>query len=73
MKRKARQKKSFREAEETREGGGGSQENMAANVKIPPCTNYRLKWLFLRDGCVQNFVMSRWADYILSIGCKFIV
>lgn len=31
-----------------------------ANVNIPLCTYYRLLGLFLRDGCVQNFVLSRW-------------
>lgn len=55
------------------EQGSGSWEIMAADVKIPLCTHYRLLWLFLRDGCVQDFALSIWEKYILSIGSEDIV
>jgi len=29
--------------------------------------------MFLREGCVEDFVPSRWANYVLSIGSQVIV
>lgn len=34
---------------------------------------YRLLWLFLKEEYVQDFVLSRWANYILAIRSETIV
>jgi len=63
MRRKDGWEKSFREAEEAR--ARRELREHGGDVKIPLCTYYRLLGLFLRDGCVQDFVLSRWENYIL--------
>jgi len=46
---------------------------MAADVKILLWALVKVFMNILRDGHVKDFVLSRWANYILSIGLEVIV
>jgi len=62
---------SGKEGAPSKEGGAG--RTWQQMLKFFSAHKYRLLWLFLRDKCVLDLVLSRWAKYILSTGSEVIV
>jgi len=46
---------------------GGAGRTWKEMLRFFYAHRYRLLWIFLRDVCVQDFVLSRWANHIFSI------
>jgi len=73
MKRKGSRNRDFRKEGEDKRGTGRERSGENIALRFFSAQSYKLLGLFLRDGCVQDFALSRWANYILSIGSEDIV
>jgi len=72
MRKKDGQEKSFNE-ERRPEQGEGAGRTWRQKLRFFSAHKYRLLGLVLRDGYVQDFVLSTWTNYILSIRSEDIV
>jgi len=71
--RKGGGNRGFRRRGRSQSEGEAAERTWGQTLRFSSVHSYRLLWLFLRDGCVQDCVLSRWANYILSIGSEDIV